>query len=177
MEASAAAEAIATAEASMSSTSSDDITFDGDVEKVLAVAQATALAAGEVIRDMWPRQSEILDTKSNATDLVTETDQRSEALIVARIREAYPHHAFIGEEATGAGAYELSNAPTWIVDPIDGTTNFVHRVAFTCVLISFAVNKVPYPSSTVATHALPCPTPPCPILLSPAFTCSRSRSR
>ena len=156
MEASAAAEATATTEASASSAGSDSFAFDGDIEKVLAVAQATALAAGEVIRDVWPRQSEILDTKSNATDLVTETDQRSEALIVARIRETYPHHAFIGEEATGAGAYELSNAPTWIVDPIDGTTNFVHRVAFTCVLISFAVNKVPYPIDTAAMNTLTC---------------------
>ncbi|KPP67526.1 inositol monophosphatase-like, partial [Scleropages formosus] len=65
--------------------------------------------------------------KSSPVDLVTETDQRVEALIISSIREKYPTHSFIGEESVAAGAPSvLTDNPTWIIDPIDGTTNFVH---------------------------------------------------
>jgi fructose-1,6-bisphosphatase/inositol monophosphatase family enzyme len=48
---------------------------------------------------------------------------------------------FIGEESVGDEGEELTNQPTWIVDPIDGTTNFVHRFPFTCVSIALAVQQ------------------------------------
>ncbi len=61
-------------------------------------------------------------------DLVTETDKKCEDIIKSYLMDAFPDHCFIGEE-TAAGA-ELTDAPTWIVDPLDGTTNFVHRQGF-----------------------------------------------
>ena len=113
-----------------------------DLDSVLHVAKEAALAAGELIRAAWPQKSAVKATKSNATDLVTETDQRCEEVITARIRKTFADHTFIGEESTGDDGYVLGDAPTWIIDPIDGTTNFVSRFPYTCVLISFAVNKV-----------------------------------
>ncbi|MBN3271847.1 IMPA1 monophosphatase, partial [Polyodon spathula] len=67
--------------------------------------------------------------KSSPADLVTETDQKVESLIISSIREKFPTHSFIGEESVAAGESSiLTDNPTWIIDPIDGTTNFVHRI-------------------------------------------------
>ncbi|MBN3302612.1 IMPA1 monophosphatase, partial [Amia calva] len=80
--------------------------------------------------------------KSSPVDLVTETDQKVEALIISSIKQKFPNHSFIGEESVAAGAPSiLTDNPTWIIDPIDGTTNFVHRFPFVAVSIGFAVNK------------------------------------
>ena len=72
-----------------------------------------------------------VDLKSNATDLVTETDKAVERLIVDGLKSKFPSHKFIGEEGTAELGTEVvdefSNDPTWIIDPIDGTMNFVHR--------------------------------------------------
>uniref|UniRef100_A0A3P8WD59 Inositol-phosphate phosphatase n=1 Tax=Cynoglossus semilaevis TaxID=244447 RepID=A0A3P8WD59_CYNSE len=66
--------------------------------------------------------------KSSPADLVTETDQRVETFLISAIRTQFPNHRFIGEESVAAGeALELTDTPTWIIDPIDGTVNFVHR--------------------------------------------------
>uniref|UniRef100_A0A8U8AS08 Uncharacterized protein n=1 Tax=Geospiza parvula TaxID=87175 RepID=A0A8U8AS08_GEOPR len=70
-------------------------------------------------------------TKSSPVDLVTETDQKVENFLISLIKEKYPSHSFIGEESVAAGEGSiLTDNPTWIIDPIDGTTNFVHRSTF-----------------------------------------------
>lgn len=66
----------------------------------------------------------VLRLKSSAYDLVTETDLRVERYVRNRIASAYPGDAIVGEEAGPDQAFDLS-APTWFVDPVDGTTNFV----------------------------------------------------
>ncbi|KAG5374530.1 hypothetical protein IGI04_042144, partial [Brassica rapa subsp. trilocularis] len=58
-------------------------------------------------------------------DLVTETDKKCEELVFNHLKQLFPNHKFIGEETTAAnGVSELTDEPTWIVDPVDGTTNF-----------------------------------------------------
>ena len=61
-------------------------------------------------------------------DLVTETDKACEDLVFNHLRKHFPDHKFIGEETSAAlgATADLTNDPTWIVDPLDGTTNFVH---------------------------------------------------
>jgi len=87
-------------------------------------------------------QQKDVKLKSSPADLVTETDQNVENLLISTIRETYPEHKFIGEESVGAGgAVVLTDSPTWIIDPIDGTVNFVHRFPFVAISIAFAVNK------------------------------------
>ena len=69
-----------------------------------------------------------IDTKVSHADLVTETDLAVEKHIFLRLLSVYPDHKTIGEEATDGGARcVLTDTPTWIVDPIDGTMNSVHR--------------------------------------------------
>jgi inositol-phosphate phosphatase / L-galactose 1-phosphate phosphatase len=60
--------------------------------------------------------------------LVTETDKACERLIFNHLRKHFPGHNFIGEETSAAlgATADLTDEPTWIVDPLDGTTNFVH---------------------------------------------------
>ncbi|GJN24147.1 hypothetical protein PR202_gb11869 [Eleusine coracana subsp. coracana] len=78
-------------------------------------------------------------------DLVTETDKACEDLIFNHLREHFPGHKFIGEETSAAlgATADLTDEPTWIVDPLDGTTNFVHGFPFVCVSIGLTIRKVP----------------------------------
>lgn len=104
-------------------------------------AVAIARKAGEVVRDALCGDR-MVTTKSSAVDLVTQTDQKVEQLIIQSVKEKFSTHRFIGEESVAAGeSCILSDAPTWIIDPIDGTTNFVHAFPFVAVCIGFAVNK------------------------------------
>jgi myo-inositol-1(or 4)-monophosphatase len=75
-------------------------------------------------------------------DLVTETDQAVEKLVSTSLREKYPTFAFMGEETYKPGD-KLTEAPTFICDPIDGTTNFVHRYPYVSISLGFAVNLEP----------------------------------
>ncbi|XP_019943437.1 inositol monophosphatase 1-like [Paralichthys olivaceus] len=97
--------------------------------------------AGKMIREALEKDIAVMQ-KSSPVDLVTETDQKVEQLIISSIKEKYPTHSFIGEESVAAGAPSvLTDDPTWIIDPIDGTTNFVHRFPFVSVSIGFTVKK------------------------------------
>ncbi len=72
-------------------------------------------------------------------NLVTEMDRRSEELIIGAIRARYPQHAILSEEAGAlAGA---AGEPQWILDPLDGTTNFVHGLPHFCVALALRVGQ------------------------------------
>lgn len=104
-------------------------------------AVGLARKVGPMIRDAFYADKEIL-TKSCTTDLVTETDQKVEKTLLETIKTAYPNHEFIGEESVAGGLKcNLTDAPTWIIDPIDGTTNFVHRFPYVAVCIGFVWKK------------------------------------
>ncbi|XP_067887779.1 inositol monophosphatase 1 [Heterodontus francisci] len=107
----------------------------------MEVAVAVARKAGAVICDAL-RKEQTVQIKSSPADLVTETDQNVEKMIICTLKEKFPSHSFIGEESVADGAASvLTDNPTWIIDPIDGTTNFVHRFPFVAVSIGFSVNK------------------------------------
>ncbi|XP_065676547.1 inositol monophosphatase 1-like [Hydra vulgaris] len=97
--------------------------------------------AGNIIKDCY-HQVKTVSTKDCATDLVTDTDKLVEKLIFSSLKTEFPSHKFIGEESVSNGeSSELSLEPTWIVDPIDGTTNFVHRNPYVAVSIGLVINK------------------------------------
>lgn len=74
---------------------------------------------------------------------MTETDQAVERMVSTRLREAYPAFSFVGEETYIAGETKVTSAPTFIVDPIDGTTNFVHGFPSACISLGFAQDRAP----------------------------------
>jgi myo-inositol-1(or 4)-monophosphatase len=85
-------------------------------------AIGTAKAAGRILMRGFGSGVRV-EYKSREIDLVTEYDRRSEACILKRIRKAYPGHRVLAEESGLSGA---GKEPLWMVDPLDGTTNFAH---------------------------------------------------
>ena len=72
-------------------------------------------------------------------NLVTETDKKSERLIVKKIRKAFPDHRILAEES-GASSDHSHSPYRWIIDPLDGTTNFAHGFPMFCVTIGYEEN-------------------------------------
>jgi len=126
-------------------------TYTAELELALSIAAE----AGKMIKTASAKRWQVASqsqqsgsnepaTKKNSVDLVTETDQAVEKLVIERISSTFPDHKFIGEESYAGGERpDLTDAPTWIVDPIDGTTNFVHGFPFVCISIGFCVDKIP----------------------------------
>lgn len=114
-----------------------DLSKEGTAE-LLAFTENLARKAGTMIRTAFHSQAGDYDRKS-ATDPVTETDRAVEAMLFGGIRAKYPAHSFIGEES--ASNCEWTSSPTWIVDPIDGTANFVHKIPVCAVSIGFTVDR------------------------------------
>ncbi|KAH9954450.1 inositol monophosphatase [Lactifluus volemus] len=82
--------------------------------------------------------------KKNAVDLVTEYDVKVEDLVRGEIARRYPHFQFIGEESYSSGTHPpLTDVPTFCVDPIDGTTNFVHGFPNACISLGLIDQRVP----------------------------------
>jgi len=81
-------------------------------------------------------ESKVL-TKSSETDLVTESDKAVELFLKSEVRKKHPEHGFLGEEGGEEGQ---GSEFRWVVDPIDGTTNFVHEHPFHCVSIALQRN-------------------------------------
>ncbi|KAK1244756.1 hypothetical protein MKX08_004385 [Trichoderma sp. CBMAI-0020] len=81
-------------------------------------------------------------TKLNSVDIVTEVDQAVEKMVSSRLSTAYPEFSFMGEETYKPGT-KLGPEPTFVVDPIDGTTNFVHSFPNACISLGVAINREP----------------------------------
>ncbi|BDA46202.1 Inositol monophosphatase 2 [Coccomyxa sp. Obi] len=111
------------------------------MDEYLRVALLAAKKAGAVIKENFHKEK--LVEHKGTVDLVTETDKNCEEIVFSSIQDAFPEHKFIGEEGSAAQGFtaELTDAPTWMVDPVDGTTNFVHRFPFVCVCIGLAIKK------------------------------------
>ncbi|ARJ51545.1 inositol monophosphatase family protein [Staphylococcus lutrae] len=88
-------------------------------------AKSLVLEAGNNIRK-WMVDELAIEVKSNPNDLVTNVDKAVEAFIVQKIQERYPHHRIIGEEGHGHDIHTTEGV-VWVIDPIDGTLNFIHQ--------------------------------------------------
>ncbi|XP_042220418.1 inositol monophosphatase 1-like isoform X4 [Homarus americanus] len=94
-----------------------------------------------LVRDAIKKKKNV-ETKSSVVDLVTESDKAVEKLLITGLSGVFPDHKFIGEESVAAGEKcVLTDEPTWIIDPIDGTMNFVHSFPYTCISVALWVNK------------------------------------
>ncbi|CAG2165721.1 unnamed protein product, partial [Oppiella nova] len=106
------------------------------------MAVRVAIEAGAMIKSGSGRKKQITE-KESKVDLVTETDKSVESYIFSEFKTHFPKHRFIGEESRGRDERGLTPEPTWIIDPIDGTMNFIHNFPYTCVSIALSVDREP----------------------------------
>ncbi|MDN3355010.1 inositol monophosphatase family protein [Actinomadura sp. DC4] len=109
----------------------------GNVHDLLELAITTADAAGAMLVDQRPADVRVAATKSSPTDVVTEMDRAAEKLIIERIRASRPGDAFLGEEG---GASSGGSGVRWIIDPIDGTVNYLYGLPDWAVSIAAEVD-------------------------------------
>ncbi len=114
------------------------------MEKFKEIAIDLAKASGQMLMGSLGKVADI--GHKGEIDLVTEADRRSEDLIVGRLREAFPHHAIIAEESGGERDAEY----LWLIDPLDGTTNYAH--GFPWFSVSIALLKEGEPILGVIYH-------------------------
>lgn len=113
---------------------------DVDPEELVELARRVGVDAATFVADRRPEgRVEVAATKSSPTDVVTELDRACEELVRSRLLTARPDDTVIGEEGDD---HEGSSEVAWIVDPIDGTVNFVYGIPSYAVSIAAAVDEV-----------------------------------
>ena len=106
-----------------------------EMERIKQVGIAAACKGGEVLQQHFGRLRSV--RKKGTIDLVTEADLASESAIIETITAAFPDHAILAEES----GKQAGSGGRWIIDPLDGTTNFAHNLPLYCVSIAFAVDE------------------------------------
>jgi len=115
----------------------------------LSIAVDAARRAGRLQMERYERLERIVHKAEH--DVVTEVDTMSEQLIIAAIRESFPHDAFLAEESgqieavlpAGESVLEASDQRVWIIDPLDGTVNYANGIPVFCVSIGLAIGGRP----------------------------------
>ncbi|XP_055854656.1 uncharacterized protein LOC129918252 [Episyrphus balteatus] len=113
-----------------------------EVDKLFSFIKPLAIKAGEMLLEGYNSKKNV-EIKSDFYDVVTEYDNKIENYLMQQILASYPHHKFVAEEESSKNnaTAPLTDAPTWIIDPIDGTSNFIKMLPHTCVSIGLAINK------------------------------------
>lgn len=104
------------------------------MQPMLNIALRAARQAGELILRASDRLHLIDVDHKHTNDFVTEVDRAAEREIIAQLRRAFPDHAFLGEESGASGAEQAEYR--WIIDPLDGTTNFIRGIPHYAVSIA-----------------------------------------
>lgn len=112
-----------------------------NLDETLLKCLSIAKEAGQIFKDQWikPRKIE----HKGKIDLVTDTDRQIEAFLRAKLREVAPEAAFLGEESAGETSIPQPDGLCWVVDPVDGTTNFAHHVPMAAISIALCENASP----------------------------------
>ncbi|GAA1953397.1 inositol monophosphatase family protein [Catenulispora subtropica] len=110
---------------------------NADPKELLELASRLAAEAGRVLVQERPRDLGVASTKSSPTDVVTVMDQRSEKLIVEGILAERPDDGLLGEEGANR---EGTSGVRWVIDPIDGTVNYLYEIPQWCVSIGVEID-------------------------------------
>lgn len=113
-----------------------------DTCKYYSFAVKMVKEAGNMILERDFKKDEIKSKKIN--DFVTEIDVRVEKFCRGELESAFPCHKFIGEESVGPdGKVTFTDDFTWVIDPVDGTTNFIHNFPHSCISLALFHQKEP----------------------------------
>lgn len=100
---------------------------------MLNIAVRAARAAGNVITRGFENRGDLLLEKKGENDFVTKIDKEAEKAIIEKIQASFPDHSFVGEEG---GKIDGNEEFTWIIDPLDGTTNFIKGIPHFAISIA-----------------------------------------
>lgn len=114
----------------------DEHVLQQALDRVILIAKE----AGNLIMQGLQSNTDASVHHKGTVDLVTDTDKKVESFVISELTKSYPTSEFLAEESASS-SYNLSDAPTWIIDPIDGTTNFVHKLPMFCVCIALSIKK------------------------------------
>lgn len=103
---------------------------------MIQTAIEAALEAGRFLKMNLGKVKHIERKLGQETNLVTELDRKAEEIIISKIKQRYPHHDFLAEES---GSHKKVSEYRWVIDPLDGTTNFTHGLPIFCVSIGLEV--------------------------------------
>lgn len=103
---------------------------------MLTIAIEAARAAGQLLKEHAGRPRTVEQKSGQSSNLVTDIDRRAEELIIRTIRDRFPDHDVLAEES---GDHELRSDYRWVIDPLDGTTNFTHGLPLFCTSIGLEV--------------------------------------
>ncbi len=109
---------------------------------MLNIGIRAARAAGKVITQNLDRYDPLSIEKKQRNDFVTEVDRKAEADIIGILRKAYPDHGLLCEESGQIGDSDAEYQ--WVIDPLDGTTNFIHGLPHFSVSIALLKNGRPF---------------------------------
>ncbi len=109
-----------------------------DPQRLRDAAVEFAREAGAIVRSGWGQHH--APERKGRIDLVTEFDRRSEKLLLARIAERFPGHAVLAEESGSHPSRVTPAGVRWLIDPLDGTTNFAHNYPFFAVSVGVEVD-------------------------------------
>lgn len=117
----------------------DDTTTAPDLDALLALATRLGTEAGAFLRDGFRKALAAVESKSTPTDMVSEMDRGAEQLLVRGILAARPDDGILGEEGTERPG---TSGVRWVVDPLDGTTNYLYGHPMWCVSIGVEIEGV-----------------------------------
>ncbi|XP_017010842.2 inositol monophosphatase 1 [Drosophila takahashii] len=120
-------------------------TSKSQIEELYDFIYPLAVRAGEILLEGYQNAGKAVALKDGEFyNVVTAYDNQIEEFLMEKILASYPDHKFIGEEDTHKNdnvTKELTDAPTWIIDPIDGTSNFIKQIPHVSVSIGLSIRK------------------------------------
>jgi len=129
--------------------------MSSELDDLLRIARDTASAAGALALQRRREGVEVANTKSTPLDVVTHADKETEALIRSMLSDARPNDGFLGEESGGGDG---TSGLTWVVDPIDGTVNYLYGIPSWSVSIAVVEGEADPLSWTALAAAVINPT-------------------
>lgn len=112
-----------------------------EIDEYFEVALSLVKSAGNLIME-YRNGCKAYELKSCDIDMVTEVDKKVEETLIGGLSKRFPTHKFIGEETVaGGGKCVLTDEPTWVIDPVDGTMNFVHGFPHSSISVGLLINK------------------------------------
>lgn len=103
-------------------------------------AQGVVREAGQAALERYRRRADLLIERKGRQDFVSEADKACEEFVVDALLRAFPEDAFLGEEG---GLQNAGSDATWIIDPIDGTSNFIAGIPVWCVSLGLVIGRTP----------------------------------